>query len=67
MKRTLLFITTREDPEQRSRSELLLCRILLWAPRGSFLFREPGRVSIAARGDTPSWRRSVQLWDEVPS
>ena len=31
MKRTLLFITTREDPEQRSRSELLLCRIQ-WLP-----------------------------------
>ena len=67
MERTLLFITTGKDPEQRTCSELLLCRILLWAPRGSFLFREPGRVGIAARGDTPSWRRSVQLWDEVPS
>ena len=67
MERTLLFIATRKDPKQRSRSELLFCRILLCAPRGSFLFREPGRVGIAARGDTPSWRRSVQLWDEVPS
>ena len=67
MKRTLLFITTREDPKQRSRSELLLCRKLLCAPKESFLFQRPGRIGIAARGDTPSWRRSVQLWDEVPS
>lgn len=67
MDRTLLFVVTGKDPEQRSRSELLLCRILLCAPRWSFLFREPGRVGIAARGDTPSRWCSVLLWDEVPS
>lgn len=63
----LLFIATRKDPEQRTRSELLLCRILPYAPTGFFLFREPGRIEIAARGDSPSWRHSVQHWDEMPS
>lgn len=64
---TLLFIATRKGPEQGTRSELLFCRILLSGPTGSFLFREPGRIGIAARGDSPSWRHSVQYWDEVPS
>jgi hypothetical protein len=62
MDRTLLFVVTGKDPEQWTRAELLLCRILLAGPKGSFLFREPDRIGIAARGDSPSWRRPVQLW-----
>ena len=67
MDRTLLFVVTGKVPEQWTRAELLLCRILLCATRGSFLFRESGRVGIAARGDTSSRWCSVLLWDEVPS
>jgi hypothetical protein len=67
MDRTLLFVVTGKDPEQWTRAELPLCPILLSGPKGSFLFREPGRIGIAARGDPPSWRCPVQLWDEVPS
>ena len=65
MERTLLFITTREDPEQRSRSELLLCRILLCSPRGSFLFRRFDRIRIVLHGSASSARRRL-LWGGNP-
>lgn len=67
MERTLLFIATGKDPEQRTRAELLLCRILLFAPRGSFLFRDPDRIGIAAHGDAHPRQCPVRLWDEVAS
>jgi hypothetical protein len=65
MERTLLFITTGEDPEQRSRSELLLCRILLCAPRESFLFQRLDRIGIVLHGSTSSARRRL-LWGGNP-
>ena len=65
MQRTRLFITTREDPEQRSRSELLLCRILPCAPRGFFLFRGFDRIGIVLHGSTSSARRPL-LWGGNP-
>ncbi|MHB1678801.1 MAG: hypothetical protein ACYCSS_14945 [Sulfuriferula sp.] len=65
MDRVLLSVGTGDSPEQRLRAEQLLRRILVCAPKGSYLVRDPDRISIALRGSARPRRNLVHLWDEA--
>jgi len=51
------------NPAQRSRAEDRLCRILLAAPTGSYIFQSDDRMGIALH--KRARKPSVRLWDEI--
>jgi len=67
MDRIILSVGTGKAPKQRARAEQLLCRILPFAPPGSYLTRGSDHIGIALRGPALPQRSSpnVRLWDEV--
>lgn len=69
MDRVILSVGIGKIPEQRARAEQMLCRILIFAPAGSYLVRGADRIGIALHGPAFQQRPSpsVRLWDEVPS
>ncbi len=65
MSRVLISAPIGQDPDQKSRMEDRLCRILLFAPAGAYLFRSDRRMGVAVDDSTKASAPKVCLWDEV--